>query len=1135
MELFRIVLRSYEQSELWMAGLALITLAFKRLPENVHSSLWEARVLFYVRSGYAATIEMLRLKHLTPSLQARIWVALARARGDSPDSGKAYMAAINLVSEQRAEHVMYLMEYAEWLFQSCNTDASRAEAVGGSGGGRAAGRRRKQQKSAVAKASDARHQLDRALNALLAPIIERCVSEIITVTAAGGPGSALGAGLVSVPTGGENGVLGGSGTSAAGGNDNGVQVSLDARGGGPAGYGGSTSTIPLHSTVARICKGNALRWLRAFAQRKAESDAASLAAFSCAATDLAYIGHNMLVWLRVSDLELVIQVCVMLSRVTINSRERMDLTRLAYYAMWAVWAVSHGAAVRFTRRRVAALGAAMAWRSKASAPSGNAMSLTGSFGGASRLGTVPNQHVAEYHGSDSGPGAAVEHTNGADPSAPAPGSSAATGATGRGARGRGYHHGATSYGRSHASGAPTGQHPGAGPSGGSSPRTGYSGGTGRPPSHVPGAGGGVQGAAIMGASSVSAVGVNASAELVYGAGDGSGISDHESGADAARRRGAWERNSEFMSPLSLVAPEEHTEEAYYARYNIPGGCLTAHAGLVELERSLAACMPPSVPSDWVMFCIDPMYGALVHSFPSKKMLCVKSIQRPSLLMYYLNELRLSLVDGGLFLEALGVCHVMYVIARDILHVEPMAKLALLYSARLLQQMGLHERARLKLREVGSVAVSERDVARLNRVLDERGRNCSPSAQLLAKSAGASNSMLISGVVVSSVWAELAIELQKQGVLEASRHYALYALGHGTVCEDARIVSKAYHVLGMVSAAEGRGESAVAFLLRSRDGAAGDARTWLRTCLDMVQIVTAPPINRFVDAVGILRQYQALFQSVTQDVGLAAHAAIEARRACAAVLLEKARIVMVLALASVRSCTSFSHREIALEDVVKSYVSAIRMLLYLTPHEFQAAFAFERVEECAFGDGVVAGAIVGSLLGVPRFPVDGTCDLWAPAGVEAAGGSTGAGGPSTAVDDAAVSVSSTARGSFIGDGAAADDMSGPVGPGLVGLELLRALIMFGRQALMWAQLPAAASSATALPRSVSVMRGDICGTAVSPGERRENRYDLYCARNADVLKNTGQVPASEQGRTSRAVARRHGLGLASEPLVEKMML
>ena len=107
------------EQKLWKKGEKLVNQAFEFVPKTHHRVLWEAKMVFESKLGKNVLLAISNIKESTPSLQAKLWVKMARASTNPSEQLGAYQKAIEILKkDESVEVIEYIIELSEWLFRN---------------------------------------------------------------------------------------------------------------------------------------------------------------------------------------------------------------------------------------------------------------------------------------------------------------------------------------------------------------------------------------------------------------------------------------------------------------------------------------------------------------------------------------------------------------------------------------------------------------------------------------------------------------------------------------------------------------------------------------------------------------------------------------------------------------------------------------------------------------------------------------------------------------------------------------------------------------------------------------------------------------------------------------------------------
>lgn len=107
-----------EQKE-WKLGEKIVDEAFTYVPQTHQKVLWEAKAMYLSKLGKNVLNAISNMKEGDASLQAKVWVKLAKIFSQPVEQHMAYNKAIELMSkEESVEVVEVLIDYSEWLYRN---------------------------------------------------------------------------------------------------------------------------------------------------------------------------------------------------------------------------------------------------------------------------------------------------------------------------------------------------------------------------------------------------------------------------------------------------------------------------------------------------------------------------------------------------------------------------------------------------------------------------------------------------------------------------------------------------------------------------------------------------------------------------------------------------------------------------------------------------------------------------------------------------------------------------------------------------------------------------------------------------------------------------------------------------------
>lgn len=100
-------------------GEAAADMLFELLPKTLHRPLWEAKMIFMSKQGKNELQAISNMKEADASLQAKLWVKLARVSTQEQKQSAAYTKAVEILrKEDSVEIVEVLIEFAEFKLRT---------------------------------------------------------------------------------------------------------------------------------------------------------------------------------------------------------------------------------------------------------------------------------------------------------------------------------------------------------------------------------------------------------------------------------------------------------------------------------------------------------------------------------------------------------------------------------------------------------------------------------------------------------------------------------------------------------------------------------------------------------------------------------------------------------------------------------------------------------------------------------------------------------------------------------------------------------------------------------------------------------------------------------------------------------
>jgi len=103
----------------WKIGEEKVEEAFQYVPQTHHRVLWEAKVLYMSKQGKNVFHAVSSMKEATASLQAKVWLKLARSSANVHNQFSAYQSAVDVLKKDESiEVVEVIIELSEWLLRN---------------------------------------------------------------------------------------------------------------------------------------------------------------------------------------------------------------------------------------------------------------------------------------------------------------------------------------------------------------------------------------------------------------------------------------------------------------------------------------------------------------------------------------------------------------------------------------------------------------------------------------------------------------------------------------------------------------------------------------------------------------------------------------------------------------------------------------------------------------------------------------------------------------------------------------------------------------------------------------------------------------------------------------------------------
>ena len=106
-------------SKQWKLGEEKVEEAFRYIPQTHHRILWEAKVMYMSKQGKNVFHAVSSMKEATASLQAKVWLKLARSSTNVHNQFSSFRSAIDVLKKDESiEVVEIVIELAEWLLRN---------------------------------------------------------------------------------------------------------------------------------------------------------------------------------------------------------------------------------------------------------------------------------------------------------------------------------------------------------------------------------------------------------------------------------------------------------------------------------------------------------------------------------------------------------------------------------------------------------------------------------------------------------------------------------------------------------------------------------------------------------------------------------------------------------------------------------------------------------------------------------------------------------------------------------------------------------------------------------------------------------------------------------------------------------
>ncbi|CAD8135763.1 unnamed protein product [Paramecium octaurelia] len=119
--LAQLLFKSALENEDYKLGEMAADMVFELVPKNMAKPIWEAKMIFMSKQGKNELQAIVNMKEADASLQAKVWIRLARVSNNLYKQYTAYNKAIELLKKDSSvEIVEVLIEFSEWLLRNGN-------------------------------------------------------------------------------------------------------------------------------------------------------------------------------------------------------------------------------------------------------------------------------------------------------------------------------------------------------------------------------------------------------------------------------------------------------------------------------------------------------------------------------------------------------------------------------------------------------------------------------------------------------------------------------------------------------------------------------------------------------------------------------------------------------------------------------------------------------------------------------------------------------------------------------------------------------------------------------------------------------------------------------------------------------
>lgn len=94
-------------------------MVFELIPKAMQKPIWEAKMIFMSKQGKNELQAISNMKEQDASLQAKIWIRLARASNNTYKQDNSYNRAIEILKKESSiEIVEVYIEFSEWILRN---------------------------------------------------------------------------------------------------------------------------------------------------------------------------------------------------------------------------------------------------------------------------------------------------------------------------------------------------------------------------------------------------------------------------------------------------------------------------------------------------------------------------------------------------------------------------------------------------------------------------------------------------------------------------------------------------------------------------------------------------------------------------------------------------------------------------------------------------------------------------------------------------------------------------------------------------------------------------------------------------------------------------------------------------------